>query len=126
MPRYDRCLNSSVTLQHMPENLLQASKRCFTSNVIGGANFLFRDQIECPTHCLRSMVEGGFQRDLRIVQAVGIKLDLGAAGASAEEVHGATFTNHVDSQLPGFRTTHGFDDNVAAALIGRECPHGFP
>src|SRR5207244_11573421 len=48
-----------------------------------------------------------------------------SAGASAEEVHGATFTNHVDSQLPGFRTTHGFDDNVAAALIGRECPHGF-
>src|ERR1700746_2370983 len=71
------------------------------------------------------MVEGGFQRDLGIMQAVGIKLNLGAIGASAEEVYGSAFTNHIDSQLPGFRATYRFDDNVAAALVGRECPHSF-
>src|ERR1700683_3900059 len=83
----------------------------------GGANFLGRDQAKGAAHRLRRVMERGLQRDLGIVQTVGIELHFGPAGASAEEIYGAAFANHLDCPLPGVRTTHRFYHYVTAAFL---------
>ncbi len=63
-------------------------------------------------------MERGFQREFGIMQPIGIELHLGAAGASAKEVHRAALAHHVDRPLPRLRTAHCFDHYIAATLLG--------
>ncbi len=86
------------------KHMMQAGKRRFAGNVIGGANLLFRNQGKCLAHGLRCVMESRFQRHFRIVQAIGVELHLGAAGASSEKVDGAAFAYHVNRPLPSFGT----------------------
>ena len=69
-------------------------------------------------------MERRFQSDFRIVQAIGFELNFGPAGASAKEVDGAAFADHVDRPLPGFRLSDGFDHDVASALLRRKRANG--
>src|ERR1022692_2847700 len=101
----DGGLDIAVAVQHVMENLLQPGQGRLASNVIGGTNLFLRDQRERSAHGLRSVMEGRFQRDLRVMQPVGIELYLGSSGAATEEVHRPAFAHHVDGQLPGFRTS---------------------
>ena len=57
------------------------------------------------------MVERGFESHLGIVQAVGVELHFGAAGAAAEEIDRAAFADHFDGPLPGFGSAYGLDDD---------------
>jgi len=65
------------------------------------------------------MVEGGFQRDLRIVQAVGIKLDLGAAGASAEEMNAAIDKAMSETGAASIKQMGAVVKSAKAALEGK-------
>src|SRR5271169_3321676 len=125
VPRDYRSFDVAPAVQHVAEDLLQARQRGFASNVIGGANLLGGDQAEGPAHGFRRVMERGLERDLGIMQTVGIELHFRPAGTSAEEVHGATFADHFNRPLPGFGTTHRFDHDVAAALLRSKRAHGF-
>src|SRR6266849_522310 len=57
------------------------------------------------------------------MDAVGIELNLGAGGASAEELHGAALAHHIQRPLPGFRTAHGFNHHVCSQVL-RELVYG--
>src|SRR5579864_5634538 len=70
------------------------------------------------------MVERCLEGDFGVVQAIRLELNLGSAGASAEEVDSAALTDHVDSPLPGFWLADGFDDDIAAALLRGERADG--
>ena len=109
----------------MAEHLLQAGERGFAGDVVGGADFFGGDQAEGAAHGFRRVVERGLQRDFRVVQAIGIELHFAAAGASAEEVYCAAFTDHLDGPLPGFGTADGFNDHIAAALLRSQRADGF-
>ena len=106
-------------VQHVAQHLLQAGERSFAGDVVRGANFFGCDQSEGAAHGFRRVMKRGFQRDFGIVQAVGIELHFGSAGAPAEEVYGAAFANHLDGPLPRFRTAYGLDNHIAAAFLRR-------
>src|SRR5690242_6852916 len=59
------------------------------------------------------------------MQTLSVEFDLRSVCTSAEEVHGAAFTDHVDCPLPCSRTADGLDYNVRATLIWREQANGF-
>src|SRR5216684_741240 len=115
----------AAAVQHVAKDLLEARQRGFAGDVVGGANLFGGDQAEGAAHGFRRVMKCGLERDLRIVQAIGIELDFGAAGASAEEVYGAAFADHFHRPLPSFGTAHRFDDNIATALLRGERAHGF-
>src|SRR5580658_9007258 len=107
----------AAAVQHVPQHFLQARQRSLAGDVVGGANFLGRDQAESAAHRFRRVMERGFQRDLGIVQAIGIELHFGPAGASAEEIYGAAFANHFYRPLPSVGTTDRFNHYIAATLL---------
>src|SRR5438552_17811083 len=72
MPGDDGSLNIAVAVQHVVQHLLQARQWRFSRNVVVAPDFAFRDQGKGPPHRLRSVMERGFQRDLGVVQAVGV------------------------------------------------------
>src|SRR5512146_256874 len=108
----------AVAVAHVTEHLLQSRERRFTGYVIIGADLALGDEREGAANGFRCVMERRFQRDLRVVETLGVEVDLGAAGASAEEVDGTALANHVDGPFPGFGTTDGFDDDVGATAIG--------
>src|SRR5581483_2237627 len=65
------------------------------------------------------------QSELRVMQAIGVELDLGSGGAAAEEVHGTALANHVNCLFPSLRTADGFDDHVRSPLVRRQVANGF-
>src|SRR5581483_3346695 len=119
----DRGLDVGVAVKHVAQHMLKARTRRLARNVIGAPDLLFRNQSERLAHALRSVVEGGLERDLGIMQPVGIQVDLGSRGAPAEEVDGAAFAHHVDGPLPGFRAADGLDDHVGATALRRKRAH---
>ena len=121
----DGGLDVAAAVEHAAQDVLQTRKRSLPGNVVGGTNFLGGDQAKGAAHGFGRVVERGLERDLGVVQAVGIDLDFGAAGTAAEEVNGASFANHGDGPLPSFGPAYGFDDDIAAALLRRERAHGF-
>src|ERR1022692_204162 len=123
--RDDGGLDVASTVQHVAQHFLQAGERGFAGDVVGGADFFGGDQAEGAAHGFRRVMERGLERDLGIVQTVGIELHLGSAGASTEKVYGAAFANHLDGPLPGFGTAYSFDDYIAAALLRSERADGF-
>src|SRR5208282_3017564 len=70
----------AAAVQHVTQNLLQARQWGLPGDVVGGANFLGRDQSEGPANRFRSVVEGGFQSDFGIMQAAGFELYLRPTG----------------------------------------------
>src|SRR5882724_530671 len=114
----DGGLNLAAPVQHLLQNLFQLGKRRFPSNVIRALDVLVRDERKRLAHGLRRMVERTLDRDLRVMQAVGIQFHLGAAGASAKEVHYAAAAHHVHGPLPGLRTAHGFNHNIRTTAFG--------
>ena len=114
----------AAAVQHVAQNLLEARQRRLSGDVVGGANLFCRDQSEGPANRFWSVVERRFQGDFGVVQAIGLELHLGSAGASAEEIDGAAFADHVDGPLPGFGAADGFDHHVASALLRRERADG--
>src|SRR5260370_42626298 len=62
----------------------------------------------------------GLQSDFRVVQAVGIELNLAAFGAAAEEIDGASFADHFCGPSPSFGTSDCFNDYVGATVSGRQ------
>src|SRR5579864_3959432 len=121
----DRGLNVAPAVQHVPQNLLQARQRRLSGDVVGGANLFGRDQSEGSANRFWRVVERRFQRDFGVVQAIGLELHFGSTGASAEEIDGAAFPDHVDSPLPGLRAADRFDYHIAAALLWGDCADGF-
>ena len=114
----------AAAVQHVAQNLLQARQRRLSGDVVGGANLFCRDQAEGAANCFRRVVERCFQSDFGVVQAIGLELHFGSTGAAAEEVDGAAFADHIDGPLPGFGTAHGFDHNIASALLRRKRADG--
>src|SRR5579871_6898728 len=119
MPGYDRSLDVTVAIEHVAQNLLQPGEWRLAGNVIGRSNLLFRNQCERLTHGLGGVVERSLERDLRVVQAIGIKSDLGSSSTSAKKVHRAALADHIDRPLPRFGAAHSFDDDVPATLFRR-------
>ena len=115
----------SSAVEHVAQNFLQTGERGFAGDVVGGADFFGRDQAEGAADGFRRVMERGLERNLGIVQTVGIELHFGTAGASAEEVNGAAFADHFDGPLPGFGAAHGFDDYITAALLRSKGADGF-
>ena len=109
----------------MAQDFLQAGERGFASDVVRGANLLGRNQTKGAAHGFGSVMERGLKRDLGVVQTVGIELHLGSAGASAEKVYGAAFTNHFDGPLPGFGAPDGLNDHITATLLRSKRAHRF-
>src|SRR4051812_38609434 len=68
-------------------------------------------------------MEGGFERDLRVVEQIGVELDFGSGGTSAEEVHSSAFTHHVHCPGPALRAAHGFDDYIRSTQVIGESLH---
>ena len=115
--RDDRGFNISVTIQHMAEHILQARQRSLPGNVVIAANFFLGDQTKRPAHGFWRVMESRLQGDFRIVQSVGIELDLGSGSASAKEIHRTTFANHLDGPLPSLGTADGLNGYVGAATL---------
>ena len=70
------------------------------------------DKVERLAADGRGMVEGRAQGDVAVVNAIGIERDVGAHGASAEEVYRAALAHQFDRFLPSLWNTHGFNGNI--------------
>ncbi len=68
----------------------------------------------------RGVMEGSAQRDVAIVNAVGVERDVRIPGAAAEEIHRAAFAHQFHRLLPRLRHAHGLDGDIHAAIVGRE------
>src|SRR5581483_2282903 len=84
VPGDDCGLDLSALFHHRFEHLRQSRERNFPGDVVRCLDLFFRNQGERLAHGLRRMMERGFQRDLGIVQALGVELHLGSLRASAE------------------------------------------
>src|ERR1035437_3173055 len=89
----------ATPVQHVTQNLLQTRQWRFPGNVVGGTNLLGRDQSEGPANCFRRVVERCFQRDLGVVQAVGLKLHFRSTSAATEEVNGAALARSEERRV---------------------------
>ena len=58
------------------------------------------------------MMKTGQQREVGIVNQRGVKRDVGAGRAAAEEVDPAALADQPDRRFPGFRLADRFDDNI--------------
>src|SRR3977135_4450487 len=86
-------LDVATAVQHVAQHVLQARQRSLSGDVVGGTNFFRRNQSEGATDGLGRVVKRRLQGDLRIMQAVGIKLNLSSARAAAEEIHRAALAD---------------------------------
>src|SRR4029077_8915699 len=117
MPGDDGGLDVSAAVQHVAEHLLQTRQRSLPGDVVGGTNLFRCDQSKSAAHGLGGVMESGLKGNLRVMQAVGVELDFGTAGAASEEVYVATFAYHFNRPLPRFRSAHRLDHDVATALL---------
>ncbi len=62
----------------------------------------------------------GAQRDVAIVDAIGVERDVGVGRATAEEVHRAALADKLHRLLPGFRRADGLNGDVDSAIAGSE------
>src|SRR4029077_10245818 len=115
----------AAAVQHVAQDLLQARERCLSGNVVCWSNLFCGDQAKGAADSFRRVMEGGLERDLGIVQAVGIELYFGATGTSAKEIDRATLPDHLDGPLPGLSAAHGLDDDITAAFLWRQRAHSF-
>src|SRR5947208_16145626 len=115
--RNDGRLDLPTSIQHVPQDLLQARERRFSGDVVGGPNLLGRDQSKRPADGFRRVMKCRLQGDFGVVQAIGLQLNLGAAGAPAEEIHGAAFADHIHRPFPGFRLADSFYAYIATAPL---------
>ena len=122
-PGDNRGLDIAVPVQHVPQHIMQPRKRSFPGDVVRAAYLLLGDQSESAAHRLRRMVESRFQRDFRIVQAVGVQLHLGAGSAAAKEIDGAAFADHLHRPLPSLGAADGFDHHIGPALLRAQLAH---
>src|SRR5664280_75036 len=95
MSRNDRGLDLATALYHHLEYLRQSRQRHFARDVVGALDLPLRDQRERLSYHLRRVMERRLQRDLRVVQPLGVELHLRPLRASAKEVHRAAFARHV-------------------------------
>src|SRR6202161_2244141 len=65
-------------------------------------------------------MESRAQRDVAVVDAIGIERDVGVGSASAEEVDGAALADKLDRLLPCFWRAYGLNGDVDAAIAWGE------
>jgi hypothetical protein len=76
------------------------------------------DEIESFAAHRRGVVERRAQRDVAVVDAIGVEVDVGADCAATEEVDCTAFADHLNGFFPCFRNADCFDGNINAAIIG--------
>ncbi len=65
----------------------------------------------------RGVMEGGAERDVTVVNAIGVESDVCSQRASAKKIYRAAFADEFDSLLPGLRHADSFDSNIDAAIF---------
>src|SRR3954469_2029018 len=80
----DGGLDVTGAVQHVPQDVLQLGERGLASDVVRRLDFLLGNQLKGAADRVRRMVERRLQADLGVMQTVGVDLDLGTGGASAE------------------------------------------
>ena len=78
------------------------------------------DELERLAANGRRVMEGCTQRDVAIVDAIGIESDVGVGCASAEEIDCAALADKLDRLLPRFGSADSLNGDVDAAISGRE------
>src|SRR5689334_23796410 len=73
MSRDDGRFDVAVAVQHVTKHVLQARKRLLAGDVIRALDLLLGDQRERLAHRFRGVVERRLDRDLGVMQAVGIE-----------------------------------------------------
>ncbi len=111
-------LDVAVTIQHVLQHVLQTRQWRFPSDVVVALNFAFGDQGKCLADTFRRVMERCLERDFRIVQPLGIEFHFGAIRTTTKEIDGAAFADHINRPLPSRWTTHAFDNDIRAALVG--------
>src|SRR5580692_6630224 len=79
-----------------------------------------RDEREGLAADGRGVMEGGAERDVAIVNAVGVERDVGVFCAAAEEVDRAAFAHQLHCFLPRLRHADSLDSDIDAAVFRRE------
>src|SRR5215472_14472352 len=95
----------------------------FAGDVVGALDLILRNQSKSLANHFWSVMEGRLQRDLGIVQELGIEFHFGTTGAATKEVDCASLANHVHRPLPCQRTANGLDHYISTALLGRMRTH---
>src|SRR5438067_9353326 len=124
MARDDGRLDISIPVLHVTKHMLQPRQGGLAGDVVSRTNFLFRNQCESTAHGFRRVMECCLERNLRIMQTVGVQLHLSPAGTTAEKVYRTAFTHHLNRLLPSLGTTDRFDGNVATSLVRRKHADG--
>src|SRR5215467_13900141 len=63
-------LNVAVAVQHVAEHLLEARERRFTGDVVGGTDFLLRNQAKSPAYGFRRVMERRLQSEFGVKQTI--------------------------------------------------------
>src|SRR3974390_2358525 len=77
VPRNNGGLDIAAAVEHVTQHVVQTRQRRLARNVVGAAHLPLGNQAERPANGFGRVVEGRFQRNLGVVQAIGIQLDLG-------------------------------------------------
>src|SRR6266700_2551697 len=112
---------------HAFEKARELIQRNRSSNEVGGTDVTTCDGLQRLTNKVRCVVEGGSNRDFRIVEKGRIDLDAASRRAAAEQVDGAPAAHHLESAVPGAGRTDGLDCGIGAVPTLRElanCPDG--
>src|ERR1700722_10197359 len=104
--------------------ILQATQHRFEVRQLRPAGDVFaalespaRQQIKgLPARGWRVM-ETRLERDVVVVQPIGIDLHFGPGRTAAKKVNRSPAPNHIDSPLPGKRSSHRFDRHIRPPMI---------
>src|ERR1700722_7608119 len=100
---------------HVLEHFWKIGERDFRVHEIAGADFAAGYRFERLPYESRRVMEGGLDRDLRIVERVRVHSNLGASRTASEQVDGTAAAHHLQRPFPRLRGSNGFDHRVRAA-----------
>ena len=131
-------LISLAALHQLLKDAVQLVEMSVAGDKSSGLKAPAGNQIERLAADVRGVMEGGAQRDVGVVNAVGVERDVRAHGASAKEVHRPALAHHFYRFFPRFGHADGLNGDVDAAIVrgeragfadgiadaGESAPHG--
>src|SRR6202044_3431506 len=106
---YDGGLHVAVVAHQVPHYFQQIRERFHTVDEVARGDHAPADKIERPTDMSRRVMEAGLAGDFRIVQKLGVELNLAVVGAATEEVNESATAQRPNGSFPHLRDTYGLD-----------------
>src|SRR5580658_2116552 len=119
--RHDGGLYFAAAVHQLLKHAVEFVEMRVAGDECAGLEAAARYEVERAAADSGRVVEGGAQRQVAIVNSVGVEADVCACRASAKEVYRSTFPHQLHRFLPGFGYADGLDGDIYSLMLRREC-----